>query len=82
MNIVRAFFDEKGLKFVPIAKKTDEFTTRQDVEKFLLRIQLKASFHEKEDQSDTTEKGVFCLCCIQPLHLQGYQEHTLPVTFQ
>ena len=29
MNIVAAF---------PIAKKTDEFTTRQDVDKFLLRI--------------------------------------------
>ena len=39
-----------------IAKKIDEFTRRQDVEKFLCRVQLKAFFHDKEDQSDTTEK--------------------------
>lgn len=77
MNILEAFFDEKGHKFVPIAKTTDECTTKQDVKKFLLRIQLKASFHEKEEQSDATEKGAFCLC-IQPLYLQGYQEHTVP----
>ena len=39
-----------------IAKKIDEFTRRQGVEKFLRRVQLKAFFHDKEDQSDTTEK--------------------------
>ena len=39
-----------------IAKKIDEFTRRQDVEKFLCRVQLKAFFHDKEDQSDITEK--------------------------
>ena len=49
----------KGLNFVPIAKKTDEFTTKQDVEKFLRRVQLKAFFHDKEDQSDATEKDAF-----------------------
>ena len=42
--------------FWTIAKKIDEFTRRQDVEKFLSRVQLKAFFHDKEDQSDTTEK--------------------------
>ena len=46
----------KGLNFVPISKKSDEFTTRQDVEKFLRRVQLKAFFHDKEDKSDNTEK--------------------------
>ena len=30
----------KGLNFVPISKKSDEFTTRQDLEKFLRRVQL------------------------------------------
>ena len=47
----------KGLNFAPISKKSDEFTTRQDVEKFLRRVQLKAFFHNKEDKSDNTEKG-------------------------
>ena len=49
----------KGLNFVPISKKSDEFTTRQDVEKFLRRVQLKAFFHNKEDKSDNTEKDAF-----------------------
>ena len=49
----------KGLNFVPITKKYDEFTTEQHVEKFLRRVQLKAFFHDKEDQSDTTEKDAF-----------------------
>ena len=47
------------LNFVPISKKSDEFTTRQDVEKFLRRVQLKAFFHNKEDESDNTEKDAF-----------------------
>ena len=32
----------KGLNFVPKSKKTDEFSVKQDVEKFLRRVQLKA----------------------------------------
>jgi len=40
------------------SKKTDEFTTRQDVEKFIRRVQLKAFFHDKEEQSDTTEEDL------------------------
>ena len=42
----------RGLNFVPIAKSTDEFSVMQDVEKFLRRIQLKAFFHDKEDNSN------------------------------
>ena len=49
----------KGHNFVPISKKSDEFTIRQDVEKFLRRVQLKAFFHNKEDKSDNTEKDAF-----------------------
>ena len=49
----------KGLNFVPISKKSDEFTTRQDVEKFFRRVQLKVFFHNKEDKSDNTEKDAF-----------------------
>ena len=30
----------KGLKFVPISKKLDEFSIKQDVEKFLCRVKL------------------------------------------
>ena len=32
----------KGFNFVPIPKRTDEFAVKQDVEKFLRRVQLKA----------------------------------------
>ena len=44
----------KGLNFVPISQKTDEFSVKQDVEKFLRRVQLKAFFHDKEDDSNTS----------------------------
>ena len=37
----------KGLNFVPIAKRTDEFSVKQDLEEFLRRVQLKAFFHDK-----------------------------------
>ena len=50
------FVFSKGLNFVPISKKSDEFTDRQDVEKFLRRVQLKAFLHNKEDKSDNTAK--------------------------
>ena len=43
----------KGLNFVPISIKTDEFLVKQDVEKFLRRVQLKAFFCEKEGDSNT-----------------------------
>ena len=42
----------KGLNFVPISKKSDEFIIRQDVKKIIRRVQLKAFFHNKEDKSD------------------------------
>ena len=38
----------KGLNIVPIAKTSDEFSVKQDVEKVLRRVQLKAFFHDKE----------------------------------
>ena len=46
----------KGLNFVPISKKLDEFSVKQEVEKFLRRVQLKAFFHDKEDDSNTSTK--------------------------
>ena len=49
----------KGLNFVPISKKLDEFSVKQDVEKFLRRVQLKAFFHDKEDDFNTLEKDIF-----------------------
>ena len=39
----------KGLNFVPIAKRTDEFSVKQELEKFLHRVQLKAFFHDKSN---------------------------------
>ena len=49
----------KGLNFVPIAKRTDEFSVKQDVQKFLRRIQLKALFIDKEDNSNASDKDIF-----------------------
>ena len=49
----------KGLHFFPISKKLDEFSLKQDVEIFLRRVQLKAFFHDKEDDSDTSDKDTF-----------------------
>ena len=49
----------KGLNFVPISKKLDEFSVKQDVEKFLRRVQLKTFFHDKEDDSNTSDKDTF-----------------------
>ena len=37
----------KGLNFVRISKKLDEFSVKQDVEKFLRRVQLKVASHPK-----------------------------------
>ena len=49
----------KGLNFVPITKKLDKFSVKQDVEKFLRRVQLKAFFHDKKDDSNTSDKDTF-----------------------
>ena len=48
-----------GLNFVPITKRNKEFCIKQDVEKFLRHVQLKAFFHDKEDDSDTSNKDIF-----------------------
>ena len=47
------------MNFVPISKKLDEFSVKQDVEKFLRRVQLKAFLHDKEDDSNTSDKDIF-----------------------
>ena len=49
----------KGLNFVPISQKTDEFSVKQDVEKFLRRVQLKAFFHDKKDDSNISNEDTF-----------------------
>ena len=49
----------KGLNFVPIAKRTDEFSVKQDLEKFLRRVQLKAFFHDKNNSNGSSDKDVF-----------------------
>jgi len=48
-----------GLNFVPISKTTDEFSVKQDIEKFLRHVQLKAYFHDKEDDSNTSNNNTF-----------------------
>ena len=49
----------KGLNFVPLTKKTDEFTVKEDTEKFLRRDKLKAHFHDKEQPSDEPQRDEF-----------------------
>jgi len=49
----------EGLHFVPIAKRSDEFSVKQDVEKFLRLVQLKAFFHDQDDNSITSDKRCF-----------------------
>ena len=49
----------KGLNFIPISKRIDEFSVKQDAEKFLRRVQLKAFFHDKVDNPETTTKDDF-----------------------
>ena len=40
----------------PISKNLDEFSVKQDIEKFLRGVQLKAFFfHDKEDDSNTSD---------------------------
>ena len=52
------FVLSKGLNFVPMFKKLDEFSVKQDVEKFLRRVQPKAFFHDKEDDSKRVRMGL------------------------
>ena len=49
----------KGLNLVPTSKNLDEFSVKQGVEKFLHRVQLKAFFHDEEDDSNTSDKDTF-----------------------
>ena len=48
----------KGLNFVPLTKKTDD-TVKEDVEKLLRRVKLKAHFHDKEQPSDELQRDEF-----------------------
>ena len=49
----------KGLKFVPMSKELDEFSIKQDVEKFLCHVKLNVFFHDKKDNSNTSDKDIF-----------------------
>ena len=49
----------RGLNFVPIAKSSNKFSVKQDVERFLRRIQLKAFFDHKEDTFNASGKDIF-----------------------
>ena len=56
----RKISSQQGFKFCShTQKKTDEFLVKQDVEKFLRRVQLKAFFHDKEDDSNISNEGTF-----------------------
>ena len=60
LSAAEKFVLSKGLNFVSISKKLDAFLVKQEVEKFLRRVQLKAFFHDKErDDSNTSDKIIF-----------------------
>ena len=40
-------------------KKLDEFSVKHDVEKLPRRVQFRAFFHDKEDDSNTLDKDIF-----------------------
>ena len=42
-----------------LTKKTDEFTVKEDTEKFLRRVKLKTHFHDKEQPSDEPQRDEF-----------------------
>ena len=42
----------KGLKFIPTNRRTDEFKTKQDTDKFFRRLRLRAHF-SSQDSSDS-----------------------------
>ena len=63
----------KGLKFVPMSKKLDDFSIEQDVEKFLCHVKLNVFFHDKEGNSNTSNKDIF-----ETLHLTKNSKWTPP----
>ena len=44
---------------MPLTKKTDEFAVKEDTEKFLRRVKLKAHFHDKEQPFDEPQRDEF-----------------------
>ena len=54
----------KGYNFVPI-RKTDEVSVKQEIKKFLRRVQLKAFFYDKQDDSNTSNKDT-----LETLHIR------------
>ena len=49
----------KGLNFVPLTKKTDEFNVKEGTGKCLRRVKLKAHFHDKEQPSNQIQREEF-----------------------
>ena len=49
----------KGLTFVPVNSKTDEYQVKADYERYFRRLRLKAHFHDREDASTTPENDPF-----------------------
>ena len=49
----------KGLTFVPVNSKTDEYQVKADCERYFRRLRLKAYFHDREDASITPDNDPF-----------------------
>ena len=48
-----------------LLEKTDEVSVKQEIKKFLRRVQLKAFFYDKQDDSNTSNKDT-----IETLHIR------------
>ena len=49
----------KGLTFVPLNARSDEFKAKSDCAQFFCRLRLKAHFHDCESVSDTSQVDPF-----------------------
>ena len=63
---------------MPLTKKTDEFTVKEDTEKFLRHVNLKAHFHDKELLSDEPQTRIRI---AQTEEVKGLV-HTMPDKFE
>ena len=49
----------KGLTFVPVNNRTDEYQVKSDSERYFRRLRLKAHFHDREDADEEADNDPF-----------------------
>lgn len=58
----------KGLKFIPVDSKNNDFKTRCDVDAFFRRLRLKAHFHDQNKDGDNNPPSPDPFDKLQPKH--------------